>query len=328
MFTYEGALFWKMRLGMGDAVFAPLFEACRAQGVRFELFDRVDRIAPTEDGREVGKVTLTRQVRRGAYEPLIDVSGVPSWPSEPRWEQLDAPAAVRERPWGLEDPRVPLPDAGQRDLVAGRDFDAVVLAIPTGALREIAAPLAAVHPAWADMLERLPAIATGALQLWARGSGAGLAGRFGNVTGSAYAAPLTSWSDMSPSIAFEARDDGAGTVIYACGPVEDDATIGTVEAWGAANADRVVGSDVLDRYARINAAPSDRYVLDLPGTNRYRLEADTSGFSNLYLAGDWLFTGLGGSVESAVIAGMQAARALGGGPGRIVGEIRSPWRPA
>ena len=80
------------------------------------------------------------------------------------------------------------------------------------------------------------------------------------------------------------------------------------------------------QYARANYTPSERYVLDLPGTNRYRLEADTSGYDNLALAGDWIFTGLGGAVESAVMAGMQAARALTGVPQEIVGESKSPWR--
>jgi hypothetical protein len=76
---------------------------------------------------------------------------------------------------------------------------------------------------------------------------------------------------------------------------------------------------------RSNYTPSERYVIDLPGTNRFRLEADSSGYDNLALAGDWLFTGLGGAVESAVIAGMQAARALTGGGPNIMGSMKSPW---
>jgi hypothetical protein len=48
---------------------------------------------------------------------------------------------------------------------------------------------------------------------------------------------------------------------------------------------------------------------------------------NLALAGDWLYTGLGGSVEGAVVAGMQASRALTGFPAEIPGEIKQfPWR--
>ena len=32
-FTYRGALFWKMRAGMGDVVFAPFYEVLKRRGV-------------------------------------------------------------------------------------------------------------------------------------------------------------------------------------------------------------------------------------------------------------------------------------------------------
>lgn len=54
---------------------------------------------------------------------------------------------------------------------------------------------------------------------------------------------------------------------------------------------------------------------------QYRLAADGAGFSNLYLAGDWIKTGLDAPcAESAVIGGMQASRAIGGYPKFIEGE--------
>ena len=79
------------------------------------------------------------------------------------------------------------------------------------------------------------------------------------------------------------------------------------------------------QYHRANYTPSERYVLDLPGTSRRRLDADASGFDNLLLAGDWVFTGLGGAVESAVIGGMQAAQALSGVSLGIIGALPNPW---
>ncbi|MCA9661294.1 MAG: FAD-dependent oxidoreductase, partial [Myxococcales bacterium] len=64
-----------------------------------------------------------------------------------------------------------------------------------------------------------------------------------------------------------------------------------------------------------------RQILSLPGTDRYRLRADASGFSNLVLAGDWTDTGLNlGCIEAAVISGRQAARAIHGRPEVIIGE--------
>jgi uncharacterized protein with NAD-binding domain and iron-sulfur cluster len=63
-------------------------------------------------------------------------------------------------------------------------------------------------------------------------------------------------------------------------------------------------------------------VLSVPGSSKYRLRAGESGFSNLYLAGDWVRTSLNaGCVEAAVMAGMDAAAALSGDPIHIVGGL-------
>lgn len=75
------------------------------------------------------------------------------------------------------------------------------------------------------------------------------------------------------------------------------------------------------QYWRANVDPSERYVLSVVGSSAYRLKSDGSGFSNLYLAGDWLKTGLdAGCVEAAVMGGMQASRAISGWPQVIKGE--------
>ena len=44
LFEYKGAIFWKMTAGMGDVVFAPLYQALRRRGVEFEFFHRVDAL--------------------------------------------------------------------------------------------------------------------------------------------------------------------------------------------------------------------------------------------------------------------------------------------
>src|SRR5262249_47184825 len=80
-FDYKGALFWKMQAGMGDVVFAPLYEALRARGVEFEFFHRVEQLHVSADRDEIDRVSIARQVslkgRRRRYEPLVDVSGLP-----------------------------------------------------------------------------------------------------------------------------------------------------------------------------------------------------------------------------------------------------------
>jgi hypothetical protein len=86
--------------------------------------------------------------------------------------------------------------------------------------------------------------------------------------------------------------------------------------------DDLKGSARFDaQYWRANVDPIERYVLSLPKTNQFRLKADQSGFDRLILTGNWIDTGFNlACIESAAIAGMQAARALTGEPVYIVGE--------
>jgi len=65
------------------------------------------------------------------------------------------------------------------------------------------------------------------------------------------------------------------------------------------------------QYLRANVEPSERYVLSVPGSGRYRIAPGDTGFSNLYAVGDWTACGLdAGCVEAAVISGMLAANAI------------------
>jgi hypothetical protein len=83
-----------------------------------------------------------------------------------------------------------------------------------------------------------------------------------------------------------------------------------------------VGTARFDRqYWRANVDPSERYVLSVAGSSAARVDSAGSGLANLYLAGDWLRTGLdAGCVEAAVMGGMQASRALTGYPESILGD--------
>jgi uncharacterized protein with NAD-binding domain and iron-sulfur cluster len=65
------------------------------------------------------------------------------------------------------------------------------------------------------------------------------------------------------------------------------------------------------QYWRANVDPSDHYVLGAPGTGKLRLASDGTQFTNLFLAGDWIETGLNaGCVEGAAMGGRSAARAI------------------
>ncbi len=65
------------------------------------------------------------------------------------------------------------------------------------------------------------------------------------------------------------------------------------------------------QWWRINIYPTERYVLSVAGSIKYRLKADQSGFDRLYLTGDWIDNGFNaGAIEPTVMSGMQAARAV------------------
>ncbi|WP_137939812.1 NAD(P)-binding protein [Chitinivorax sp. B] len=83
-----------------------------------------------------------------------------------------------------------------------------------------------------------------------------------------------------------------------------------------------LGEARFDRqYWRANVDPSERYVLSVVGSTQHRLSSNATGFRNLFLTGDWIRTGLNaGCVEAAVMAGMQASRAISGYPRIIKGE--------
>jgi hypothetical protein len=80
---------------------------------------------------------------------------------------------------------------------------------------------------------------------------------------------------------------------------------------------------IASQFLTANVDPSDRYVQCTPGSDRYRLRADESGYDNLVLAGDWTDNGLNaGCIEAATLSGLQAANALLGRPRlhRIAGD--------
>ena len=65
------------------------------------------------------------------------------------------------------------------------------------------------------------------------------------------------------------------------------------------------------QHVSVNIDPSDRYVLSVPGSDKYRLRPDESGYDNLVLAGDGTDCGINaGCIEAAVLSGLQAANAL------------------
>ena len=232
MLTYKGAIFWKMQAGMGDVVFAPLYEVLRRRGVRFEFFHRVDEIetvpfAAAQHEQSVTRVRMTVQatVRAGDYDPLIDVDGLPCWPSAPRHEQLVEGEQLLREGVDLECPWSGWPGVGTRVLERGRDFDDLILGISLGALEPLCPGLIARSPAWRGMVDHVKTVATQAAQLWMNPTLAELGWRHPSPVLDAYDDPFNTWADMSCLLPHEAWPAASppGSLAYLVGPLHEHA---------------------------------------------------------------------------------------------------------
>ena len=307
--TYRGAIFWKMRAGMGDVIFAPLYEVLRRRGVRFAFFHRIERLVLSRDRKSVQSIVVGRQAtlgdHHGQYDPLVSVGGLPVFPDHADGRQLAT--ATRLRADDLE---------GQR-LEAGQDYDSVVLAVPPAMIEKVGAELIAAEPRWQQMVETVASVATHSAQLWVMEDERVLGWPHRAAIVSGFGQPFDTFASMSHTLPFEAWPAGRrpGTAASLCGVLPEGE--GGVRPFPAGAVARLwpayQPAQLISWYYRANTDPSDRYVVALPGSGRYRLPADGSGFGNLFLAGDWIDSGLNaGCIEAAALSGLQAANAVEG----------------
>lgn len=331
-FTYRGSLFWRMNAGMGDVVFAPLYEVLKARGVRFEFFHRLRNVGL---GDEPYVATLDfdvqARIKHGAeYQPLADVHGVPSWPATPDYSQLVNGASLKQEKRAFEG-HWETRRATKKSLRVGKDFDFVVLGVSIGAIPHVAPELIARDQRWAEMVRRVKSVPTQAFQLWMREDMASLGWPHPPSNLSGFVEPFDTWADMSHLAPEESWNKPVESIAYFCSVLPDTAPAEGVTAryheqqrelvrgnavtfldrdvralWPCAASERGFRWDVLaaekgggtgaerfgSQYWTANVNPSDRYVLSLPGSIEYRLSPLDLQFDNLTIAGDWTATGL------------------------------------
>ncbi len=373
-FTYRGQLFWKMRAGMGDVVFAPFYEVLERRGVTFEFFHRLEnvRIADPEAPGQRPYVSalefdVQAEVVGGAkYQPLKDVRGLPCWPSEPDFHQLVDGERLKSEGVDFEshwDRR----KVATKTLAVTQDFDFVVLGVGMGAIPHVCGDIVARDPRWQAMVEHVKTVASQAFQIWMREDMRELGWLDPPVNLSSFVKPFDTWADMSELIAYENWPTPPKSLAYFCSvladpdtaPSCDDASYSELRRqevkrnairflnhdiqhlWS--NASRSPGvfrwellidplgsrpGDVSDgdpssidesrfdtQYWTANVNPSDRYVLALPGSIKYRISPLDNSYDNLTIAGDWTSCGFNeGCVEAAVMSGRLAAHAVSHSP--------------
>jgi uncharacterized protein with NAD-binding domain and iron-sulfur cluster len=199
-FTYRGSFFWKMRAGMGETVFAPLYEVLERRGVRFELFHRLENVrlsAGAEPHVAALEFDVQARVRGGApYRPLLDFGGLPCFPAEPDFAQLEDGQRLQAEGWDFEsfwDRR----RVAQKQLEVGKDFDFVVLGVGIAALPHVCSEILARDQRWRAMCEHVKTVATQAGQAWLAEDLPALGWPLPSVTLSGFVEPFDTWADMS-----------------------------------------------------------------------------------------------------------------------------------
>jgi uncharacterized protein with NAD-binding domain and iron-sulfur cluster len=233
--TYKGAMLWKMQAGMGDTVFGPLYQVLANRGVKVKFFHHAKHLSVDPDSMLLERIEIQPQVRlkpeRDLYQPLYDVNGLPCWPSDPLWDQIEHGeelAALTEQGLNLEleDPPKGLLPASI-PLVRGDDFDDAVLAMSIGSLTdELCGELTKYNDAFAAMLANSHTVATQAFQVWLTEQlrpGLGWPFRDDSIL-SSYVEPMDTYCNMSQLLDREAwpPDDRVQDIAYFCGVLPDE----------------------------------------------------------------------------------------------------------
>ena len=236
-YTYRGAFFWKMTAGMGEIVFAPLYELLVRRGVKFEFFQRVVNVRLGSPGPRSHVEALDVDVQATTvdgrpYQPLVNVRGLPCWPSSADYAQLTDGDRLREEGRAFEstwDRR----RAGSKVLRVGEDFDTVVLAVGLGAVPEVCPEIVARDERWQAMVQHVKAVPTQAFQLWMNESLPDLGWRDGAASVSGFAKPFDTWADMSHLARSEGWPSAPRSIVYFCSAMATPGGVASQspEAW-------------------------------------------------------------------------------------------------
>jgi uncharacterized protein with NAD-binding domain and iron-sulfur cluster len=276
------------------------------------------------------------------YHPLVKVKGLPCWPNQPLWKQIARADAQKIQTDGFNLEHEPNPLKREPiTLRRGEHFDKVILGISVGGLEPICTELLANRekPAFKRMINNACTTMTQAFQVWMTRTTDGLGWQAkANSIMSCYAEPMNSYCIMNQLISREdwPVPEGPLSIGYLCSVLKDEPgdtqgacnvrvkqnaleflRHGAAQIWPYAvqgqhhmfnwellyDSNDGRGPSRLDsQFWVANCQPTERFVLSPAKQVSYRLKTDESGYSNLFLAGDWIRTGFDvACIESAVI---------------------------
>lgn len=230
-FSYRGAVFYKMQAGMGDIVFAPFYEVLRARGVTFNFFHRLRHLSvatPTPDNPDTYISALdfdiqAKTIKGREYQPLVDVHGLPCWPSQADYTQLQNGKKLAANQTDFES-HWEHSKAATVTLTAGSDFDLAILAVGYGELPYVAAEIINHNPRWRTMLNHIKSVETQAFQIWLNKDLKELGWHKPSVNLSGFVEPFDTWADMTHLLPTENWQTPVKTIAYFCSVLADDDT--------------------------------------------------------------------------------------------------------
>lgn len=233
---YRGAIVYRMKAGMGDTIFTPLYKVLQHRGVKFHFFHRIDQLHLSPDGKYIDSIDLgiqaeltaeaKRSNRAAEYAPLTSpIHGLECWPDRPNYGQLVRGDEMKEGAYDLESAWTTWTDAGAKTLRRGVDFDLVLLGISQGALPYLTAELGRVNGAWQAMLDRIKTVQTQGIQVWGNHNSQAMG--WDQAQPNIWAAYDWAGADMSHLIPLEAwpADLNVSNISYYCKQLPDAAVI-------------------------------------------------------------------------------------------------------
>ena len=229
-FTCKENVVWKMQAGMGDTIFAPVYQLLSSENkVKFKFFHKVRNLRLSEDKKRIEHIEIGRQVTlKKEYSPLLPVNGLDCWPSRPNYECIvdEEVAELIKDNINLESHWTPWTDREIITLKLGVDFDEVILGASLASMPIIASELIDASDAWYNMVENVQTVQTQAFQFWINEDAKTLQADYDKFL-TAYVEPLDTFCAMNQLLV---RETWPQTIKpkylgYVCGAFPDAALI-------------------------------------------------------------------------------------------------------
>ncbi|HEX7663001.1 MAG TPA: acetoacetate decarboxylase family protein, partial [Polyangiaceae bacterium] len=220
-FFYETAPYFVMNAGMGEAVFAPIYEVLKSRGVEIDFFTKVTEIHVA--GTVADKVVVQRQATvlsgPSTYNPIAPLTTtqgtIPTWTRDFDPAQLANPAVIAGKDF-FSDAEPYFESTETFSL--GADFDHVVCALPAPVTAKVLTGVST--NAELTAIANVKTVSTIQVQAWLDQKIEDLGWKFGGVALGGFMQPLDTFLECSRLLPAEVWPSATRPLglLYACGP--------------------------------------------------------------------------------------------------------------